>query len=157
MPLGATIIAPKIVQQFLEGERAEGSQGRFFHSHSFTGHPLACAVALANEKLLADSSILADGDRIGCDLERELAPLRSHPRVTEVRRLGSVVAVETAISGGYFAAEVENWKRLALQQGVLLRPLGNVLYALPPLQTSAASLARIAQVIRECVDAIRRV
>ena len=149
MPLAATLISPRIVEAFDTADRSK----TFFHGHSFTGHPLACAVAVANERLVAGRDVLSRASEIGQFWERELGPLREHPGVADVRICGSVVAVETRVGGGYLAADAERWKAVALDAGVFLRPLGNVLYAMPPLDTSQESLVRIANAIRRSVMA----
>lgn len=149
MPLAATLISPRIVEAFDTADRTR----TFFHGHSFTGHPLACAVAVANERIVAQSHVHDRASDIGSFWEAELGPLRDHPRVVDVRVCGSVVAVEVRAAGGYLAAEAERWKAVGLAGGVMLRPLGNVLYAMPPLGTSADSLGRIAAAIRGSIVA----
>ena len=87
-----------------------------------------------------------------------LAPLRDHPRVNDVRICGTIAAVEIATPGGYLAQVGPALRRVCLERGVLLRPLGNVLYALPPLCTSETSLQQIAAAMITAVDkASRRV
>ena len=70
-----------------------------------------------------------------------LTPLRDHPRVKEVRIRGSIAAIEIDAAGGYLADIGAAMRRACLQRGVFLRPLGSVLYAMPPFCTSPASLA----------------
>lgn len=147
MPLATTLISPRIVEAFDTADRSK----TFFHGHSFTGHPLACAVAVANERLIAGSDVLNQATVNGDFWEAELGRLREHPKVADVRICGSIVAVEMRVEGGYLAAEAERWKAVGLAGGVLLRPLGNVLYAMPPLGTARDSLARIAGAIRSCI------
>ena len=72
---------------------------------------------------------------------------RRHPRVADVRVRGSILAVELRDAGGYLAPSASAIRRKCLQMGVLLRPLGNVLYAMPPYCCSQASLDRIAAAI----------
>jgi adenosylmethionine-8-amino-7-oxononanoate aminotransferase len=144
LPLAATLAGPDVVAAFDTGDRAR----TFFHGHSFTAHPLACAVGAANEELVADLTVHAQAAAIGRFWEESLAPLRGAPGVTDVRVCGSMAAVELAVSGGYLANVGERVRRHALDLGVLLRPLGNVVYALPPLNSSRESLDRIADVIR---------
>lgn len=145
MPLAVTLAGPDVVGAFDTADRTR----TFFHGHSFTAHPMACAVAAANEEMIARPGVLERADRIGRVFADGWADLREHPRVAEVRVCGSVAAVEVRADGGYLAAEAERWKTLAVERGVFLRPLGNVLYALPPLGTSDESLYRILGVVRE--------
>ena len=100
-----------------------------------------------NEELIARPGVLERGAAIGTLFAERWEGLRNHPRVAEVRTCGSFVAVEVRAEGGYLAAEAERWKADAAARGVFLRPLGNVLYALPPLEASDASLRAIADVI----------
>ncbi|MCZ2343640.1 MAG: adenosylmethionine--8-amino-7-oxononanoate transaminase [Bacteroidales bacterium] len=148
LPLAVTLAAPGIVAAFDTPERARS----FFHGHSFTAHPLACALAAANEALIAEPGVLERATEIGVFLRTALDDLTDHPRVREIRSLGSIVAVAGNADGGYLASEAERWKAVALAQGVFLRPLGNVLYALPPLGITEASLAQISTAIRAAFD-----
>ena len=149
LPLAVTLASPDVVAAFDTADRTK----TFFHGHSFTAHPLACAVAAVNEELIASSGVLKRADEIGRFFADRWADLRDHPRVAEVRVCGSIAAVEVNAEGGYLAAEADQWKSLVIERGVFLRPLGNVLYAMPPLGSSAASLDRIAEVVRVCVGA----
>jgi adenosylmethionine-8-amino-7-oxononanoate aminotransferase len=81
-----------------------------------------------------------------------LAPLRDLPRVREVRCLGTVAAVELDVPGGYLADVGRKMRPVGLEHGVMLRPLGNVLYAMPPFCTSAQSLETIAKAMRSAVE-----
>lgn len=148
MPLAATLISPRILAEFDTADRSK----TFFHGHSFTGHPLACAVAVANEKIVREPHVLERALDLGSFWEAELGPLRDHPRVADVRICGSIAAVEVRAEGGYLAAEAERWKSLAIDHGVLLRPLGNVIYAMPPLVASSESLAKIAVAMRAMLE-----
>jgi adenosylmethionine-8-amino-7-oxononanoate aminotransferase len=147
LPLAVTLAGPEVVAAFDTADRTK----TFFHGHSFTAHPLACAVAAVNEELIAQPGVLERADVIGRTFADRWADLRDHPRVVDVRILGNVAAVEVRAGGGYLAAEAERWKQLAVERGVFLRPLGNVLYTMPPLNTAADSLDRVAEVVREAV------
>lgn len=151
LPLAATLVAPEIVAAFDTSDRAK----TFFHGHSFTGHPLACAVAVANWDELATGQWRADVTRIDAVWRARLNPLRGRPGVTDVRLRGTIAAIECAASGGYLAEIGRLFRQTCLAQGVLLRPLGNVLYAMPPLRTRDASLHRIADAMTACVEALR--
>lgn len=148
MPLAVTLASPKIVASFDTADRAK----TFFHGHSFTGHPLACAVAAVNEQLITEPGGLERADFIRDTLMSRLADLREQPNVRDLRSCGSMVAMELNLEGGYLAEGVERWKALALEQGVMLRPLGNVIYALPPLEVSSESLESIALAMRKIAE-----
>jgi adenosylmethionine-8-amino-7-oxononanoate aminotransferase len=80
-----------------------------------------------------------------------LAPLRGHPRVRDVRVCGIIAAVELKLPGGYLAPVGWQLRSSCLEHGVLLRPLGSVLYAMPPLCTSDASLEKIANAMHHAI------
>jgi adenosylmethionine-8-amino-7-oxononanoate aminotransferase len=150
LPLAATLAAPEIVAAFETADRAR----TFFHGHSFTGHPLACAVAVANWDELAAGRWVADVKRIEAVWRARLEPLRARPGVADVRIRGTVAAIEFDAPGGYLADVGRRLRRVCVEHGVFLRPLGNVLYALPPFRTRDASLHRIADAMAACVSAL---
>jgi adenosylmethionine-8-amino-7-oxononanoate aminotransferase len=151
LPLAATAVSPRIVEAFQTTDRRK----TFFHGHSFTAHPLACAVAVANWKHLLPSVTTKPIEAIW---RETLLSLQELPQVREVRIRGSIAAVEIEGEGegeaGYLAEAGSVMRKACLDRGVLCRPLGNVLYALPPLATPPASLYKIAQAIREAVAAV---
>jgi adenosylmethionine-8-amino-7-oxononanoate aminotransferase len=147
LPLAATLVSPSVVAAFDTSDRSK----TFFHGHSFTANPIACAAAVANWKLLQTGRWRADVNRIGAFWESHIRPLAELPGVKEVRIRGLIAAVELDEPGGYLAEVGRAMRRACLDRGVLLRPLGNVLYAMPPLCTSDESLARIADVMSHAV------
>ncbi|QJW93320.1 adenosylmethionine--8-amino-7-oxononanoate transaminase [Frigoriglobus tundricola] len=147
LPLAVTLASPGIVAAFDTPDRAK----TFFHGHSFTANPLACAVAVKNWQLLASQEWLAAAQRIETFWRTRLEPLRGRPGVTDVRVCGTIAAVELDAPGGYLADIGQRVRQLAINRGVLLRPLGPVVYAMPPLCTSDESLVRLADAIRAAV------
>jgi adenosylmethionine-8-amino-7-oxononanoate aminotransferase len=140
LPLAATLVNQRIVDSFDSPDRTR----TFFHGHSFTAHPLACAVAAANWKLLLANTD-SRAQRMEAFWRQSLDSVSSLPQVREVRICGSIAAVEMAEQAGGYLAEIgHRLRRSCLEDGVLLRPLGSVLYAMPPLGTSNASLEKIA-------------
>jgi adenosylmethionine-8-amino-7-oxononanoate aminotransferase len=139
LPLAATLAAPHIVQAWETTDPAR----TFFHGHSFTAHPLACAIAVANWKLLTAMKT-APAARIETFWNSALAGLRENKKVRDVRIRGAIAAVELDATGGYLADIGRHLRRACLEDGVLLRPLGATLYAMPPYCTSAEALERIA-------------
>lgn len=150
LPLAATLVSPRGVEAFDTADRSR----TFFHGHSFTAHPIACAVGVVNERIVADPRTHARAEEIGRFLSNELKGLREHARVADIRVCGSIVAAELDVGGGYLADVADGIRRHAASRGVLLRPLGNVVYAMPPLGCSAESLARIADAIRTSIELI---
>lgn len=149
LPLAATLAGPHIVSTWETDDRSR----TFFHGHSFTAHPLACAVAVANWKTLT-----AKPNPIPLKMEQfwriALAPLRNSAKVHDVRIRGMIAAIEVNADGGYLADVGRHMRRTCLQIGVVLRPLGPVLYAMPPLCTSEESLNRILEAMIRAVDAL---
>jgi adenosylmethionine-8-amino-7-oxononanoate aminotransferase len=140
MPLAVTAATEAVYDAFLSDDRRK----TFFHGHSYTANPLGCAVALANLDLFEREGTL---DRVAA-LERQLidglSPLLAHPNVGEVRVLGGVGVIElvqdktTKEAGGYLDRVGPPLAAEFLRRGLLLRPLGNVLYFMPPLSISTA-------------------
>jgi adenosylmethionine-8-amino-7-oxononanoate aminotransferase len=147
LPLAATLVSPRVVQAFHTEEKSK----TFFHGHSFTAHPLACSVAVANWKLLRHSPT-----NLAQEIEKfwqaTLLPMRNMPKVREVRIQGSIAVVELDCPGGYLAQAARHLRTACLAEGVLLRPLGNVLYALPPLRTAQSSLEKIVQAMTHALQ-----
>jgi adenosylmethionine-8-amino-7-oxononanoate aminotransferase len=149
LPLAATLASPDVVAAFETADRTR----TLFHGHSFTGHPLACAVAVANWAELATGAWQADVNRIESVWRDRLGPLRDRPGVADVRVCGSIAAIEFATPGGYLADVGRQLRGICRGHGVFLRPLGNVLYAMPPLRTRADALHRIADAMTACARA----
>jgi adenosylmethionine---8-amino-7-oxononanoate aminotransferase len=150
LPLAATLASPEVVAAWDTDDRTR----TFFHGHSFTAQPLACAVAVANWKLLT-AGPLAAPQRIERFWQAALSPVRGQRPVKDVRIRGSIAAIELDLPGGYLAAAGRDMRQYCLQQGVLLRPLGSVLYALPPYCTSDDSLERIAAAMKGAVSRMK--
>jgi adenosylmethionine-8-amino-7-oxononanoate aminotransferase len=140
-PLAATLCTAQLFERFVSDDRARA----LFHGHSFTANPIGCAVARASLALVRERAVPARLEAIGARIHARLAE-RLGPRAQELalRRTGGIVAMDRPDSGGYLAARTLELRRRALEQGVLLRPLGNVLYAMPPACTSEAQCDRIA-------------
>jgi adenosylmethionine---8-amino-7-oxononanoate aminotransferase len=145
LPLGATVATEQIYDAFLSDDRRH----TFFHGHSFTANPLACAVAIASLDLFESDGTLERVARLEAQMKARLLPLAMLPSVSEVRVMGGVAALElvepltgaeglsrsgaqTSGAGGYLDAIGPRLAAAFLERGVLLRPLGNVLYFMPP-------------------------
>ncbi len=139
LPMGATAVRGELFDAFLSDDRRR----TFFHGHSFTANPVACAAALSSLALLRDPACAAARARIEAAHRRELAALGAHPRVRGARVLGTVAAFDLADDGGegYLAPVGRRLAEYALAEGVLLRPLGDACYVLPPYCTTDEELA----------------
>ena len=153
LPLGATVVTPAVYDVFLSADHSK----TFFHGHSFTANPLACAVALASLDLFDSGDVMSAVGRIETQLVEGLFRLRDLPGVGDVRVIGAVGVIElladTTARGadGYLDRIGPHLAAAFLERGLLLRPLGNVLYFMPPYVITADEidwcLSQIAEVI----------
>ena len=137
LPLAAVLTTDAVYEAFYDDDAARG----FLHSHSYTGNPLACRAALATLDLFEREDALAANRGRAAMTDAALAPLYAHPRVRHARRLGMIWAWDIADAPANFA---RRYARHALAHGLLLRPIGATLYAMPPYvldQDSARHLA----------------
>lgn len=128
MPMAVTAVTNAVYDAFLSDDRAK----TFFHGHSFTANPLACAVALESLDLFEEGNLLARIARLERQMRDGLSPLAQLPSVADVRVLGGVGVVELKSDGGYLDGVGPRLYNAFLERGLLLRPLGNVLYFMPP-------------------------
>ena len=150
LPLGATAATERIYQAFLSEDRTK----TFFHGHSYTANPLACAVGLASLDLFRENAVLERVQALECQLRAGLEPLRSLPCVGDIRVIGGVGIVELeSPSAGYLDRIGPDLSAAFLDRGLLLRPLGNVLYFMPPYVITESEvdwvLAQISEVLAE--------
>ena len=148
MPLAATLVAPHVVESFMTPDRSR----TFFHGHSYTAHPLACSVAVANWRILEDDAWQVDAQRIERHWRGWAERMHNGPGVLNVRVCGTILAFDLTGPAGYLSEVGPRIRQFAIGQGVLLRPLGNVVYAMPPLCTSDASLLRITDTMEKLLD-----
>jgi adenosylmethionine-8-amino-7-oxononanoate aminotransferase len=125
LPLSAVLTTDTVYEAFYDDEVARG----FLHSHSYTGNPLACRAALATLDLIEQTDAIARNRVTAERLARQLATLTQHHRVRHARQRGMVFAWDVASSLPDFA---RRYARHALDRGLLLRPIGHTLYAMPP-------------------------
>lgn len=150
LPLAATITTEEIYAAFL-GSRAELKH--FFHGHTYTANPLACAVGRASLSLLRSETLANVQARIP-ELAAALGRLARHPGVREVRSLGLMAGIELVSHPGRFmAAEVCERVR---HYGVILRPLGDVVVWMPPLSIRSGDVELLAEATRRALDDVSR-
>lgn len=154
MPLAAVLATQTIYDGFLDDSRERA----FLHSHSYTGNPLACAAALASLDIFRADDVLARNRATSRTMAAFAAPLASHRHVADVRQAGMMLAFELTQEGDKatpFPATARiglRAYRAALARGVVLRPLGDVLYWMPPYCVDEDALRMLADVTRHAID-----
>jgi len=165
LPLCAVLATEEIYAGFLDDSRERA----FLHSHSYSGNPLACAAALASLEILEGDDVLKRNRATATRMAALAAPFAAHPLVAEVRQTGMILAIELhpepehrgdAREDGH-AVEIAGRRglrlyRKALDHGVLLRPLGDVLYWMPPYCVDDAQLGLIAEATAACLEEAER-
>lgn len=153
LPLAAVLATQAIYDGFLDDSRERA----FLHSHSYTGNPLACAAALASLEIFASDEVLARNRATAARMAELARGIATLPHVAEARQGGMIVAFELAPGGDRRAAFDPARRvglrayRAALERGVLLRPLGDVLYWMPPYCIDDAQLSMLADVTRAAI------
>jgi adenosylmethionine-8-amino-7-oxononanoate aminotransferase len=145
MPLGVTTCIREIYDAFL----SEDQHKALYHGHSFTANPLACTAAIASLELLLSPETQGHINRI-CKKHLGFSEkLQSHPQVKEVRQTGTILAIEWKSNAetSYFNTFRDRLYPFFLEHGILLRPLGNVIYLLPPYCMTDEDLEYIFKVI----------
>lgn len=154
LPLAAVLATQTIYDGFLDDSRERA----FLHSHSYTGNPLACAAALASLDILRADDVLARNRATARTMAAFAEPLASHRHVADVRQAGMMLAFELTQDGDKatpFPATARiglKAYRAALARGVVLRPLGDVLYWMPPYCVDEDALRMLADVTRHAID-----
>jgi adenosylmethionine-8-amino-7-oxononanoate aminotransferase len=153
LPMGATACAGFIQEAFISRDRSR----TFFHGHSYTGNPLAAAAAGASLGIFETEPVLERITAIAAIHRQRLALLEKHPAVGNVRSIGTIAAVElNADDPGYFSALRPHLYRFFLEKSVLLRPLGNVIYILPPYVITSGELNLVHDVVAEALDLVNK-
>jgi adenosylmethionine-8-amino-7-oxononanoate aminotransferase len=149
LPLAVTIASNALFDSFL----GDDFQRALAHGHSYTANPVACAAALASLALHESTNSAGQVARINQRLALHLDRLATHPKVEKTRLLGGVAAFDLVQADPGYASESGRALSLALQQrGVLLRPLGNVVYLMPPYCISDAQIDRAFDAITGSLD-----
>lgn len=147
LPLAATLTTEKVYEAFL-GRYEEFRH--FFHGHTYTANPLACAVAIKNLELYRRKKLLQNVRVRAKELAQGLATLRNHPSVKEIRQIGLMAGIELQGPGrmGHKACDE------AIKRGVWLRPLGNVVVLMPPLAITSKEMRFLVEVVRTSIEIV---
>lgn len=146
LPLSAVLTTDAVYDAFYDDDVARG----FLHSHSYTGNPLACRAALATLALFEETDALARNRELARALDDAFAPLAKHPRVKHARHLGMIWAWDVEEAPSDFARE---YFRHAMDRGLLLRPIGNTLYAMPPYVLDAEAVEHLGRTALAALEA----
>ena len=151
LPMGATLCSERVAAAFQSANRMH----TFYHGHSYTGNALACAAANASLQVFDDEPVFDCIGRIAAIHAERLDQLRKYAVVGDTRQIGTVGAIELRTDdAGYLSAMRPKLYRFFLERGVLLRPLGNVVYVLPPYVISVDELHRVWDVITEAIETL---
>ncbi|MDA8108831.1 MAG: adenosylmethionine--8-amino-7-oxononanoate transaminase [Betaproteobacteria bacterium] len=151
LPLAVTMCREEIFEAHYSPDRRR----TFFHSSSYTANPIACAAACANLELWEREPVLERIARIGAHHDRRLEAFREDARFTNVRRTGTIAALELRVADdGYLADAGPKLYAFFGRRGLLLRPLGNTIYILPPYCVTTEDLDAIYDAIAAAGDAV---
>ncbi len=159
LPLSVVLTGETVYQAFYDDYEKLTA---FLHSHSYTGNPLGCAAALATLEIFETDPILEQNRQTAAKMGRAVAHLEGHPHVAEVRQTGMILAIEMirdkASRTPYPWQERRGLRvyRHALKEGALLRPLGNVVYFMPPYVIEEAQIQELARIATEGIDLATR-
>lgn len=150
LPLGISTCTQKIYDAFLSNDKLK----TFFHGHSYTGNPLACAAANASFRLLMNAEHTIS--ELVYWQSQFLEKLKQNPKIEHLRQLGTIVAfdVKTASNSDYFNNLRDFLYDNFIERGIILRPLGNTLYVLPPYVITKNQLQKVYKAIDEVLELV---
>ncbi|WGS03195.1 adenosylmethionine--8-amino-7-oxononanoate transaminase (plasmid) [Bradyrhizobium sp. ISRA443] len=151
LPLAVTLCRADIFDAHYSKDRTR----TFFHSSSYTANPVACAAAKANLDLWQNQESLRRVAAVATMQEQAIVPFRADSRFENVRRTGTITALDLKTSdAGYLADVGPKLQQFFKDRNLLLRPLGNTIYVMPPYCVTAADLDEIYAGIRDAADAL---
>jgi len=150
MPLGATVVAESLAASFDADDRRK----MLFHGHSYTGNALACRVALESLRVFEDEGSLAKVQQIQAWFSEELRQFVGHPAVAETRGIGGLAVIElhSKVGSNYLDPRGPELQTRLLGRGIHLRPLGNVVYFLPPYCITEEEVRWVFRELRSALD-----
>ncbi len=151
IPLAATLATAEIFDAHLSTNRRK----TFFHSSSYTANPIACAAAVANLEIWQEEPVLSRIETIEAAHRCNLARFAGDPRFANLRQAGTIAALDLVVpTGGYLAEVGQQMRALFRERGLLIRPLGNVLYLMPPYCLTAQEVDRAYDAIDEVASIV---
>ncbi|MDR4307038.1 adenosylmethionine--8-amino-7-oxononanoate transaminase [Chelatococcus sambhunathii] len=149
IPLAATLATPTIFQAHWSTDRAK----TFFHSSSYTANPIACAAALANLAVWRDEPVRERVARLAQAQKRRVSRLASDRRFRNARSCGTIAAVDLQVEDpGYLADVGPRLRAFFMERGLLVRPLGEVIYLMPPYCVTEAELDLLYDAVEDAAD-----
>lgn len=151
LPLAATLCTAEIFEAHLSQDRSK----TFFHSSSYTANAIACAAAVANLQIWRDEPVEIRIASLAAQHSQHLRRFENDPRFANIRQCGTIAALDLAVpTGGYMAEVGPRLRQLFRERSILLRPLGNVLYLMPPYCTSAEEVSATYDAIDEVASLV---
>lgn len=152
MPLGVTTCNARIFEAFLSDDKLK----TLYHGHSFTANPVACAASLASLDILLSEETLPNIQRITKRHADFAVQIKGHPKLKDVRQTGTILVMEweTGNDSSYLSGLRNQLYNYFLDRGIIMRPLGNIIYILPPYVISNDDLDYIYQTILTALEEI---
>ncbi len=152
LPLSLTCCTQKIYDAFLSDDKSK----TFFHGHSFTGNPIGCAASLASLDLFEQENTLDNIKRVIESHEKFRKEIEDHPKLENVRQQGTIIAMDfkTSSPTSYFNNIRDRLYDYFMDKNILLRPLGNVVYIMPPYCITDKQLEKVYQAILNALNEI---
>ncbi|KHD08228.1 adenosylmethionine-8-amino-7-oxononanoate aminotransferase [Candidatus Thiomargarita nelsonii] len=157
LPMAVVLTSNKIYQAFYDDYTTLKA---FLHSHSYTGNPLACRAALATLDIFEQDNVIENNRKLAHVMDEATRPLQDHPHIGEVRQQGMILAMEMVKDKkkrqGYPWQERRGLQvyQYALKKGALLRPLGNVIYLMPPYVITPEQIRQLVEIAQAGIDTI---
>jgi adenosylmethionine-8-amino-7-oxononanoate aminotransferase len=143
-------------QEIFDGFYDDDTNKALFHGHTFTANPTGCAAALASISLLQTSEIQENINEINQSHLAFEAKIKSHPKVKTTRVLGVIFALEikTDSQESYYGTMRNKLYNFFIENGIILRPVGNIVYILPPYVISKNQLEKVYQTIEKALEIV---
>ncbi len=146
IPLAATLASARIFDAHKSTDRSR----LFYHSSSYTANAIACAAAAANLAIWRQEDVLGRIAKLSAAMASGLAGLADHPAFADARRLGAIAAIDlVAPDAGYLSDLAPRLRAFFQERGILLRPLGNTIYLMPPYCLDEQQLDRVFAALAE--------
>ncbi|WP_340265597.1 adenosylmethionine--8-amino-7-oxononanoate transaminase [Sphingobium mellinum] len=152
IPLAATLASQRIFDAYKSTDRAR----LFYHSSSYTANAIACAAAAANLAIWREEDVLGRIAALSEGIARRLDAVAAHPAFTRPRQLGTLAAIDLVTAdAGYLSELAPRLRAFFLERGILLRPLGNTIYLMPPYCIDAGQLDQLFAALNDAGDRFR--